>query len=44
MSVSNIELIQHILVETTFIILHTRGKSKEDVINDEVLSQSAFLF
>ena len=40
MSVSNIELIQHILVETTFIILHTRGKSKEDVINDEVLCRA----
>jgi hypothetical protein len=31
MSVSNIELIQHILVETTFILQHSRGKSKENV-------------
>jgi uncharacterized protein with HEPN domain len=40
MSVSNIELIQHILVETTFIVQHTSGKSKEEVINDGVLCRA----
>ena len=37
MLASNIELVRHILVETAFIILHTNNKSKEDVINDDVL-------
>lgn len=40
MSVSNTELVQHILVETAFILQHTANKCKEDVINDEVLCRA----
>lgn len=40
MSASNIELVQHILVETAFILQHTLNKGKEDVINDEVLCRA----
>jgi uncharacterized protein with HEPN domain len=40
MLASNLELVQHILVETAFIILHTNNKSKEDVINDDVLCRA----
>jgi uncharacterized protein with HEPN domain len=40
MLVSNVELVRHILVETAFIILHTNNKSKEDVINDDVLCRA----
>ena len=40
MSTSNIELVQHILVETTFILQHTATKSKDQVINDEVLCRA----
>ncbi|MEY4047823.1 MAG: hypothetical protein RL284_1374 [Bacteroidota bacterium] len=40
MLASNVELVQHILVETAFIILHTNNKSKEDVINDDVLCRA----
>jgi uncharacterized protein with HEPN domain len=40
MSTSNIELVQHILVETTFILQHTATKTKEQVINDEVLCRA----
>ena len=40
MSTSNIELVQHILVETSFILQHTESKTKEQVINDEVLCRA----
>ncbi|CAM4360833.1 DUF86 domain-containing protein [Cytophagaceae bacterium 50C-KIRBA] len=40
MSASNLELIRHILVETTFILQHTEQKSKEEVINDDVLCRA----
>ena len=40
MSTSNIELVQHILVETTFILQHTATKTKQQVINDEVLCRA----
>ena len=40
MSDSNLELVRHILVETTFILKHTEQKSKEEVINDEVLCRA----
>lgn len=40
MSASNMELVRHILVETTFILQHTEHKSKEQVINDDVLCRA----
>lgn len=40
MLASNIELVQHILVETAFILQHTHEKSKVDVVNDEVLCRA----
>ena len=35
---SNIELLKHILEETSFVLNSTTGKSKEEVINDPILS------
>lgn len=40
MSASNIELVKHILVETSFILKHIESKTKEQVINDEVLCRA----
>jgi hypothetical protein len=40
MSTSNIELVKHILIETSFILQHIEGKTKEQVINDEVLCRA----
>lgn len=40
MLASNLELIQHILVETTFILNHTGNKTKDEVVNDEVLCRA----
>lgn len=37
---SNIELLKHILEETSFVLDSTTGKSKEDVINDPILSRA----
>lgn len=37
---SNIELLKHILEEVTFILDPTTVKSKEDVINDPILSRA----
>ena len=37
---SNIELLRHILDETSFIIDSTTGKTKEDVISDPILSRA----
>jgi uncharacterized protein with HEPN domain len=40
MLTSNIELVQHILVETTFILQNTENKAKEQLLNDEVLCRA----
>jgi len=40
MSASNLELVRHILTETAFIIKHTDKKTKEQVIEDEVLCRA----
>jgi len=37
---SNIELLKHILEETSFILDSTNKKRKEDVINDPILSRA----
>ena len=36
---SNIELLRHILDETSFIIDSTTGKTKEGVVSDPILSR-----
>ncbi|MEI8099862.1 MAG: HepT-like ribonuclease domain-containing protein [Sediminibacterium sp.] len=40
MLASNLELVQHILVETAFILNHTENKTKDEVVNDEVLCRA----
>ena len=40
MSASNLELVRHIVVETTFILRHTENKEKDDVIYDDVLCRA----
>lgn len=40
MLASNLELVRHILTETSFIRQHVEGKSKEEVIHDEVLCRA----
>jgi len=40
MSASNLELVRHILVETHFILQHVKGKTKDEVIHDEVLCRA----
>lgn len=40
MSASNLELVRHILIETNFILQHVDGKTKDKVINDEVLCRA----
>jgi uncharacterized protein with HEPN domain len=37
---SNVELLKHILEETSFVLESTVGKCKEDVINDPILSRA----
>lgn len=37
---SNIELLKHILEETTFILNSTEGRSNEQIVNDPVLSRA----
>lgn len=37
---SNLELVKHILAETTFILNHTKSKTKDEFINDEVLHRA----
>jgi uncharacterized protein with HEPN domain len=37
---SNIELLKHILEETSFVLSATIGKNKEDVISDPILSRA----
>lgn len=41
MLASNLELVQHILVETNFILNHIGNKTKDQVIHDEVLCRAA---
>lgn len=40
MLASNLELVRHILIETSFILQHTENKVKDDIINDEVLCRA----
>lgn len=40
MSNSNLELVRHMLMETTFILKHVEGKTKEQVIDDEVMCRA----
>ena len=40
MSASNFELVRHMLIESEFILEHVQGKSKEEVLNDEVLCRA----
>ena len=40
MSASNLELVRHIVIETTFILQHTENKTKDQVIDDEVLCRA----
>jgi uncharacterized protein with HEPN domain len=37
MLASNLELLRHISLETTFILKHIQGKSKEDFLSDDLL-------
>jgi len=37
---SNIELLKHILEETSFVLDSTIGKTKDDVINEPILSRA----
>ncbi len=41
MLASYLELVQHILVETNFLLNHIGNKTKDAVINDEVLCRAA---
>lgn len=36
----NLELVKHILAESTFILHYTKSKAKDEFINDEVLSRA----
>jgi uncharacterized protein with HEPN domain len=40
MLASNLELVRHILIETNFILQYVSGKTKDDVIRDEVLCRA----
>ena len=40
MTSSNLELVRHMLMETTFILKHVDGKTKEQVIDDEVMCRA----
>jgi uncharacterized protein with HEPN domain len=40
MSASNFELVRHMLIESEFIIEHVQGKSKNEVLSDEVLCRA----
>ncbi|WP_439516129.1 hypothetical protein [Sediminibacterium sp.] len=40
MSASNLELVRHVLIETSFILQHVEGKTKDEVIHDEVLCRA----
>lgn len=40
MSHSDLELIRHMVIETSFIVSHSIGRSKEEVVYDEVLCRA----
>lgn len=40
MSASNFELVRHMLIESEFILEHVQGKSKNEVLSDEVLCRA----
>ncbi len=40
MSASNFELVRHMLIESEFILKHVQGKSKNEVLSDEVLCRA----
>ncbi|HYD21095.1 MAG TPA: DUF86 domain-containing protein [Flavipsychrobacter sp.] len=40
MSIGDLELLKHIPDEVNFVLNHTAGKQKEEVINDEVLCRA----
>lgn len=40
MSASNLELVHHMLIKSEFILNHVKGKSKDEVLNDEVLCRA----
>jgi len=40
MSASNFELVRHMLIESDFILQHVEGKSKNEVLSDEVLCRA----
>jgi uncharacterized protein with HEPN domain len=40
MSNSNLDLVRHMLMETTFILKYVEGKTKEQVIDDEVMCRA----
>jgi len=40
MSASNYELVRHMLIESDFILQHVEGKSKNEVLSDEVLCRA----
>ena len=40
MSASNLELVRHMFIESEFILNHIQGKSKDEVLNDEVLCRA----
>ena len=40
MSASNFELVRHMLIECEFILQHVQGKSKNEVLSDEVLCRA----
>ena len=40
MSASDFELVRHMLIESEFILEHVQGKSKNEVLSDEVLCRA----
>jgi uncharacterized protein with HEPN domain len=40
MSYNNLELIRHLLDEVAFILQHTKGRTKEETVQDAVLSRA----
>jgi len=40
MSASNFELVRHMLIESEFILEYVQGKSKNEVLSDEVLCRA----
>lgn len=40
MSHSDLELIRHMVIETSFVVTHASGRTKEELVNDEVLCRA----